>query len=415
MRESYLPKIAVAILIVAAAFVIVSGQSVHVAASPSSPQWNCYYSYTNSSYYWEYPYYDYYYGSPYYDSCSYSYSYYPYYSYYYPYSYSYSYYPYYGYNNGYNNYGYNYGYMYGYSMPAQYKLTVATDPSTLGTASGSGTYNQGTSASFSVTQTVVQTSPNTRYMFSHWSGDYSGVGSSGTITVNGATKITAVYQLQYYLTVNAQPQSVPSPQGSGWYNAGDTATVNTPGQTIGGDSQSRLVMQGWSIDGQNAQPTAALSVKMDAPHSVTAVYGQQYYLTVQSDQGAATGQGWYDAGSTAQIYASTPPSPSYGVSYVFNGWQGDVQSNSQSASVLMDKAKTATATWRTDSTVLYATIGLVLVAIILAAGIIGLAVRGRPRTYVVPAQSTHTSETTTTTKTDGQTTQHKKKSAEPQQ
>jgi len=301
--------------------------------------------------------------------------------------------------------------LYGYSAPAQYQLTVTTDPSTLGTVSGSGTYSQGSSASFSVTQTVVQTSPNTRYTFSHWSGGYSGVGSSGSITVNGATKITAVYQLQYYLSVNSQPQSVPSPQGAGWYNAGDTATVNSPGQTMNGDNQSRLVMQGWSVDGQNTQPSSMLSVTMNAPHSVTAVYGQQYYLTVQSDMGTATGQGWYDAGSTAQVYASTPPSTSCGVSYVFNGWQGDIQSNSQSASVTMDKPMTVTATWRTDSTVLYLTIGLVLVAIILAAGIIGVAVRGRSTTYVAPAQPAPPAQPPTSAQPQ-QTAHHRKKPTE---
>jgi len=434
MRESYLPKITVAILILAAAFVIVSGQSVHVAAS-SSPQWSCNYgSHHHSGYsynycgygysYYYYPYYSYY-SYPYYSYYSY-----PYYDYYgynygYPYSYAnYSYPYYYGYGSYsypyYYDYGYGYPYGYGYSAPANYQLTVATDPSTLGTVSGGGTYTQGSSASFSVTQTVVQTSPNTRYIFSHWSGDYSGMGSSGSVTVNGATKITAVYQLQYYLTVNSQPQSVPSPQGAGWYNANDTATVNSPGQTINADNQSRLVMQGWAIDGQNALPSAMLSVTMNAPHSVTAVYGQQYYLTVQTDQGTATGQGWYDSGSTAQIYASTPPSTNYGVSYVFNGWQGDVQSNSQSASVLMDKPKTALATWRTDSTVLYATIGLVLVAIILAAGIIGLAVRGRSPTYVVPAQPaqpTQPAPPAQPQQTAQHPTQHKKKPTEqePQQ
>ena len=69
-----------------------------------------------------------------------------------------------------------------------------------------------------------------------------------------------------------------------------------------------------------------------------------------------------------QISVSTPPSPSYGVNIVFNGWQGGVQSSSQSTQVMMDGPKTVTATWRTDSTVLYMTIAAVLVAIALIAG-----------------------------------------------
>ena len=53
---------------------------------------------------------------------------------------------------------------------------------------------------------------------------------------------------------------------------------------------------------------------------------------------------------------------------VFNGWQGGVQSSSQSSQVMMDGPKTVTATWRTDSTMLYATIAVVLVAIALVVG-----------------------------------------------
>jgi len=92
-------------------------------------------------------------------------------------------------------------------------------------------------------------------------------------------------------------------------------------------------------------------------------------LTISTDQGAPSGQGWYDAGTYAAVNVSTPPSQSYGVNMVFNGWQGGVESStSQSTRVLMDGPKTVTATWRTDSTQLYATIAAVLIAILIVAG-----------------------------------------------
>jgi hypothetical protein len=380
MRASYLPKFAVAVLVLAAVAIILSGQVSQVVAkanpggegqrpgvSSSSSQgvastttgtcgshhhhcnyYSGYYGYNYYSY--NFPYYDYYYGA--YSS--------GYYNFGYPYFYSY-------------NYPYYYSY---YNTPSQYTLTVTTDPASIATVTGGGTYNQGSSASFSVTQTTIQSSQNTRYVFSHWGGDYSGVESSGTVTVNGAMNVIAVYQLQYYLSVQSQPQSAPVPQGAGWYNAGETATVNSASQPVG-DSSSRIVFQGWSVDGQSNQTGSSLSVNMNTPHSVTAEYKQQYYLTVLSDQGVPTGQGWYDAGSTAQIFVSTPISTSYGVSIVFNGWQGDVQSNSQTTSVQMDRAKMAIASWRTDSTVLYLTIAAGIIAILAAAAIIAFAVGGR--------------------------------------
>ncbi len=368
MRASYLPKFAVAVLVLAAVAIILSGQVSQVAAAPSAPQNYCnYYGYYNSTYYSGYPYYYYGYGYPYYDCY---YGYYGYYGNYYSMGY-----PYYSY---YDNYYYN--------TPSQYQLTVATDPSNLSTITGGGTYSQGSSASFSVTQTVVQSSSNTRYVFSHWSGDYSGVGNSGSLTMNGAMKVTAVYQLQYYLNVSAQAQSALVPEGAGWYNSGDTATL-TSGSQILGDSSSRLVFQGWNVDGQSTQAGSSLSVKMDAPHSVSAQYKQQYNLQVLTDQGVAYGGGWYDAGSAAQIYVSTPVSTSYGVSIIFNGWQGDIQSNSQSTTIQMDKPKTAIASWRTDSTVLYLTIALGIIAVLVAAAIIAFTAVGRNRNASNPRPS----------------------------
>jgi len=190
--------------------------------------------------------------------------------------------------------------------------------------------------------------------------------------MNGAKKITAAYQQQFKLDVGVQPQSAPLPQGTGWYNAGDTVTVTSGGQMIGsGNDRSRLVLQGWSVDGQTTQPDASLMLKMDTPHAVTAEYKQQYYLKVMTDQGSPFGEGWYDAGTTAQIYVSSPVSTTYGVSILFNGWQGDLQSNSQSASVPMDKPKTVIASWRSDTTVRDWTIALgIIAAVLIAAGII---------------------------------------------
>jgi hypothetical protein len=125
---------------------------------------------------------------------------------------------------------------------------------------------------------------------------------------------------------------------------------------------------------------------MDAPHAVTAQYKQQYYLTVMTDQGVAYGEGWYDAGSTAQIYVSTPASTSYGVSILFNGWQGDMQSSSQSATVLMDKPRTVIASWRTDPTVLNLTIALgIIAAFLIAAGLLAFVALGRRNSRFQPA------------------------------
>jgi len=400
MRAKYLPKFAIAVLVLAATIVLLSGQTAQVAAkcadysgciSPNQYNTNQNSNQNNSNYYgygYNYPYSDCYYGYSYWDSDCY----YNYYGNYYGYNYG----SYYGYTYGYPYYSYDYSY---YNAPSDYQLTVTTDPANLGTVTGGGTYSQGSSASFSVTQATVQSSSNTQYIFSHWSGDYSGVGSSGTVTVNGVMNIVAVYQLQYYLTVDAQPSGAPVPQGSGWYNAGDTATLTSTAQPMG-DTSSRLVFDGWSVDGQSTQSGTSLSVTMNAPHSVSAQYKQQYYLQVLTDQGVPYGAGWYDAGSTAQISVSTPVSTQYGVSIVFNGWQGDVQSNSQSTSVQMNKPMTAIASWRADSTVLYLTIAAGVIAVLVAAAIIAFSATGRNRNLSNPRTKPATTSENNTNEAD---------------
>jgi hypothetical protein len=120
------------------------------------------------------------------------------------------------------------------------------------------------------------------------------------------------------------------------------------------------VFNGWSVDGSLNQAGSTLSLQMNAPHTVIAQYNQQYYLTVQSQQGVASGSGWYEAGSSAQISVSTPPSPMFGANYVFNGWVGSIQSQSQSTTVPMNEPMIVTATWRTDYTVLYITIAAMI-------------------------------------------------------
>ena len=343
MRSSLWTKAAIGVLLLAIGFTLVSGQVSQTYAyshghghGHSGGHWGGGYS----SWYWYYPYYS---------------------SYYYPYC-SYGYY----YSSVCNSSYYSSGYYYG--QPAQYQLTVNTNPSSVSSqATGGGSYNYGSSAAFSA-QSVIQVSKDTRYVFKGWSGDYSGASASASITMDSSKTVTAMYQTQYLLTMFAQPSNAPSPQGGGWYNAGDTAPLAAPAQTVGGSDGSRLVFNGWSVDGNN-QASSTTNLQMNAAHTVSAMYKQQYYLTVMSDQGVPSGAGWYDAGTYAPITVSTPASPSYGVNMVFNGWQGSgVQSPSQSTQVMMDSAKTVTATWRTDATLLYATIAVVLIAILLVAG-----------------------------------------------
>ena len=182
--------------------------------------------------------------------------------------------------------------------PPSITLTVSANPSSLASqVTGGGSYSYGSTASFSVNQAIVQIAPNTQYVFQGWTGGYTGTATSGSITMTSSSTVTAVYQPQYLLTLSAQPSGSPSPQGSGWFNAGSTASISVPSQTVSQNAGSQLVFSGWTVDGSSSQGGSTLSLQMNAPHVVVAQYTQQYYLTVQSPQGVTSGQGWYNAGS----------------------------------------------------------------------------------------------------------------------
>jgi uncharacterized repeat protein (TIGR02543 family) len=57
----------------------------------------------------------------------------------------------------------------------------------------------------------------------------------------------------------------------------------------------------------------------------------------------------------------------FGVNYVFDGWQGSIQSSTQSTTVLMNGPMTVTAAWHQDYTVLYITVGAIILIVVVAA------------------------------------------------
>jgi uncharacterized repeat protein (TIGR02543 family) len=89
---------------------------------------------------------------------------------------------------------------------------------------------------------------------------------------------------------------------------------------------------------------------MDGPKTAEARYGTQYYLDVSSPYATAAGSGWYTAGSSANASVSeTTQSTGPGVRQSFAGWAGNASgTGATSDPILMDGAKVARATWKTQ-------------------------------------------------------------------
>jgi hypothetical protein len=320
---------------VSAAFVVSTNESVGLSVSSGTvasfmtqPFWHCdWWNYTLC-----YPYYY----SGYYNWWSYSYGYYPYYySYYYP--------------------------TTTVEKTKTFELKVQTSPPGVAAVNGGGTYDQGNVASFSLSSLIVPVSSGERYVFSYWSGDFSGSTPSGTVTIDSAKTVIANYQVEYSLKVSVDPPGIAATVGDGWYRSGESVDVGTVPPSISGGDGIRYVFQHWTVDDVPVSGNPA-QVTMDAQHTIVARYKTQYLLTLLSDYGVVQGRGWYDAGSSATYSVTMQVDTSYGVKQVFDRWTGDVESTSAVGSITMDAPHRVAAVWRTDSTILYATVALGIVA-----------------------------------------------------
>ena len=222
----------------------------------------------------------------------------------------------------------------------QYQLTVN---STHGNPQGAGWYDSGISADFSVSSPDVQGS--TRYVFTSWSGDYSGTSPSGSVTMSSAKSVTAGWQTQYQLTVNS---TYGNPQGAGWYDSGISADFSVSSPDVQGST--RYVFTSWSGDYSGTSPSG--SVTMSSAKSVTAGWQTQYQLTVNSAHGNPQGAGWYDAGASATFSVTSPVSGGEGTRYVFTGWtgtgSGSYTGSNLSSTVTMNNPITEDAGWQTQ-------------------------------------------------------------------
>ncbi len=291
-------------------------------------------------------------------------------------------------------YPYYYGYYpyYWYYYPTTtvektetFDLKVETNPPGIVPVNGGGTYNQGSTASFSLTSIIVPLSPNERYVFTYWSGAFSGAAPSGAVTMDSGKTVIANYQLEYYLKVSVNPPGIVAAAENGWYRPGESVVIGAAPQSVSGGEGIRYVFQHWTIDDVPVSGNS-VQVTMDTPHTVVARYKTQYKLAVSSDYGIVQGGGWYDAGSSATFSVTTPVDTSYGVRQVFERWTGDSQSTSPTATITMDSPHAVTAVWRTDNTILYATIALgIAAAFALGIGLTAYAITRLPRAKPVPA------------------------------
>jgi len=249
------------------------------------------------------------------------------------------------------------------SWKTQYYLTVNNGGH--GTASGSGWYDCGDHATFSISPTTVPDGVGVQYVFTGWSGSGSGSWTgpdspTKTITMDSTPVTeTACWKTQYKVSFYQF--------GLDW--SADWHTVLTVGSTnyfwnnlpvnVWVDSGTTFTWESMVSDGMGGRfvktGESGLTSPITTSGTSTVCYKKQYYLTVNSAHGTTSGSGWYDVGQLA-TFSITPTTVAGvpGVQYVFTGWTGiGVHSwtgpDSPTHSIWMDSTPvTETACWKTQ-------------------------------------------------------------------
>jgi len=213
-------------------------------------------------------------------------------------------------------------------------------------------YPIGTSHTFQVDQYV---SGGTGYRYYCAANSWT-AGAEGSNTFN--------YVTQVYLDVSTDPTGVTEVTPSGWYALGSSASVSSVPEDLEGSAGVKYRFGQWQVDGTGRAGNGFVVV-MDAPHKVVAKYDTLYKLTVVSDYGNPTGDGYYKSGDTATFSVDSPVG--IGIQQVFVEWRGDFTGKEPKGSITMDNPKTVTAVWTTSYFQLYIIVGAIAAVAVIAA------------------------------------------------
>jgi len=155
--------------------------------------------------------------------------------------------------------------------------------------------------------------------------------------------------------------------GGGFYTKGTVAEIQVSKTDIViNENEIRKVFTGWDygnarvMDFQEApeldpegKPIGGqnLLAFVDKPLNVTAGWKTQYKLEVDSEEGKARGDGWYDVGKVARFSVKdSTASPGFWTAYSFVKWSGDYDGTDKSGTVIMNTPKVVIAEWKEDNT-----------------------------------------------------------------
>ncbi|RLE64189.1 MAG: hypothetical protein DRJ38_05970 [Thermoprotei archaeon] len=233
----------------------------------------------------------------------------------------------------------------------QYKITVESG---YGTATGSGWYDEGATATVSVSPTQVQLGDNKIAVFKGWlkNGEFVSEESTLVVSVTEPATYTATWEIKT-ITVKTYTVSAVSPYGTisgiGVYGEGATATVSINPTVVDHGNGTRHVFEGWVKNGELISTDPSYSFEVTEDVHLKARWKTEYLVEVYSEYGTVSGGGWYEKGAKATISVSPTEVEAEEKTLVFKGWylEGQLASKEASYSFTVDSPKSFTAEWTT--------------------------------------------------------------------
>jgi len=242
---------------------------------------------------------------------------------------------------------------------SQYYINLS---SIAGGPNGGGWYDENSTVFLSVASEVSYDNL-TRLIFVGWETDWPEHSTSPSISlvVRRAYTFKAMWQRQYYLNVTSPLSST---FGSGWQNESSVATFGISECTIMPDNSSRRVFVSWN----DGDPASVRDVNVTAPLTYTAIWKDQYLVTIDSVHPTITQPGWYDSGTTLKLELVSDRVETSFLTYdIFEGWKVN-GSLRLAPSVTVDSPLIIETTWHVDYSAFYLLMGGMAASVVVSIG-----------------------------------------------
>ena len=232
-------------------------------------------------------------------------------------------------------------------LKTQYYFSITSE---YGSPIGEGWYDANTVATFKVEPLAGVTANQSRHRFAGWEKGQTRWSPNNSIEISGPTSVAAQWITQYWLNVST-PVIGTTAKGSGWYDDGSKVKIYTTPLYEPEYNGHKFTFKQWSSSQQsaiieNSQKEATI-VLVDSYYDINAEWNEWYYLGVESLYGEPKGSGYYLKGDEAIASVTSPfETQPFQSRLAFVKWVGDLETNENKVSLIMDRAKSLTAEWR---------------------------------------------------------------------